>query len=130
MNQHNQAVFIFRENLLLTANSEALRLIEASDENDIIGLPFEAFFAEELDRNTVNPRSPFHSPLTLIGRSEAQRYPATLVLDDDDNKLLVILSSEILPGPVQQWMATDLGASPTLIGHWVYTPETSNLWWG
>ena len=130
MNQHNQAVFIFRENLLLTANSEALRLIEASDENDIIGLPFEAFFAEELDRNTFNPRSPFHSPLTLIGRSEAQRYPATLVLDDDDNKLLVILSSEILPGPVQQWMATDLGASPTLIGHWVYTPETSNLWWG
>ncbi|HAD31860.1 MAG TPA: hypothetical protein DCE77_09795, partial [Methylophaga sp.] len=79
MNQHNQAVFIFRENLLLTANSEALRLIEASDENDIIGLPFEAFFAEELDRNTFNPRSPFHSPLTLIGRSEAQRYPATLV---------------------------------------------------
>jgi len=130
MNQHNQAVFIFRENLLLTANSEALRLIKASDENDIIGLPFEAFFAEELDKNTFNPRSPFQSPLTLIGRSEAQRYPATLVLDDDDNKLLVILSSEILPGPAQQWMATGLGASPTLIGHWVYTPETSHLWWG
>ena len=130
MNQHNQAVFIFRDNLLLTANSEALRLIKASDENDIIGLPFEAFFAEELDKNVFIPKSPFQSPLTLISTHDAQRYPATLVRDDDDNKLLVILSSEILPGPAQQWVSSDLGASPTLIGHWIYHSDTDYLWWG
>jgi len=130
MNQQAQAVFIFKDNVLLTANSEALRLIKASDENDIIGLPFEAFFSEELDKTAFQARAPFQSPLTLICSSEAQRYPATLVRDDDDNKLLVILSSEILPGPAQHWIAADLGSSPTLIGHWIFNTATSHLWWG
>jgi|TARA_R100001143_G_scaffold29822_1_gene29103 PAS domain S-box-containing protein len=130
MNQQSQAVFIFKDNLLLTANSEALRLIKASDENDIVGLPFEAFFSDEFDKTAFQARAPFQSPLTLICQSEAQCYPATLVLDDDDNKLLVILSSEVLPGPAQQWIAADLGASPTLIGHWIFDTTTSHLWWG
>ena len=130
MNQHVQSVFIFKDNLLLAANSEALRLIKASDESDIVGLPFEAFFAEEFDCNTLQPKSPLQSPLTLISTQEAPRFPATLVRDDDDNKLLVILSSEIQPGPAQKWIAPDLGASPTLIGHWIYHSLTDNLWWG
>lgn len=129
MNQHPQPVFIFKDNLLLAANSEALRLIKASDENDIIGLPFESFFAEEIDKSVLQSKSPVQSPLTVISTIEAPRYPATLVCDGDNNKLLVILSSEVSPGPSQQWIAPDLGASPTLIGHWIYHSETPKLWW-
>ena len=69
MNQQSQAVFIFKDNLLLTANSEALRLIKASDENDIVGLPFEAFFSDEFDKTAFQARAPFQSPLTLICQS-------------------------------------------------------------
>lgn len=129
INQQAQAVFIFQDTLLLTANSEALRLIKAQNECDIIGLSFSDFFAEPLDEIKLYPETQIPFPLTLIGMSQALRYPANLVLDNN-NKLLVILSSQIQPGPAQDWVSSDLESSSTLIGHWKYNTTTSQFWWG
>ncbi|MDO8827076.1 PAS domain-containing protein [Methylophaga sp.] len=128
INHQAQAVFIFQDNLLLTANSETLRLIKAQNEGDILGLSFSDFFDEQLDDFHLTPHLPIQFPLTLIGLSQAQRYPATLALDNG-NKLLVILASQIQPGPAQHWLFTDLDSSSTLIGHWIYNSATSLLWW-
>ncbi|THK41342.1 PAS domain S-box protein [Methylophaga sp. SB9B] len=128
MNHQPQAVFIFQDEVLLTANSEALRLIKAQSECDILGLSFSDFFDEPLDNINLTPELSIQSPLTLIGVNQAQRYPATLVLDKS-NKLLVILSSQIQPGVAQRWLSSDLDSSSTLIGHWIYNPPTTNLWW-
>ncbi|WP_247870001.1 PAS domain-containing protein [Methylophaga sp. SB9B] len=128
INHQPQAVFIFQDEVLLTANSEALRLIKAQSECDILGLSFSDFFDEPLDNINLTPELSIQSPLTLIGVNQAQRYPATLVLDKS-NKLLVILSSQIQPGVAQRWLSSDLDSSSTLIGHWIYNPPTTNLWW-
>ncbi|ODN67462.1 Blue-light-activated protein [Methylophaga muralis] len=128
INHQPQAVFIFQDEVLLTANSEALRLIKAQSECDILGLSFSDFFDEPLDNINLTPELSIQSPLTLIGVNQAQRYPATLVLDKS-NKLLIILSSQIQPGVAQRWLSSDLDSSSTLIGHWIYNPATTNLWW-
>jgi PAS domain S-box-containing protein len=128
INHQPQAVFIFQDKVLLTANSEALRLIKAQNECDILGLSFSDFFAEPLDRINLSSQLPVQSSLTLIGMSRAQQYPATLVLDQS-NKLLVILSSQIESGVAQRWLTADLDSSSTLIGHWIYSSTTSQLWW-
>ena len=127
IHQQAQAVFIFDDNLLITANSEALRLIKAQHECDITGLPFSAFFAEPIDEIGLAPHTPQPYSLTLIGMSVPQAFPATLILDNH-NKLLVTLSSQRQAGPSQKLVSQDVDTASTRIGQWIYQKNSPEIW--